>query len=268
MSPTISSAACVGHRLHQRLHQQHIDHGGFVDDQQIAVQRIVLVALESAALADRLPAADGWSWPHAGRLGHPLGGAAGRRAEQQLHVLGGQDAQDRVDDGRLADAGPAGDDQHLGQQRQLDRRFLAVGEREAGLLLDPGRAPCRHRSAARAARRSAMRSRRSAMACSARYRPARKMHGVSPTASATTAPFRQFEIQGGLDQFRRRLEQTRRRAGQIPPRQPAVSVVHGLGERIGDPGPQPDHGRLLDAEPHGDRIRRLEADAPDVASRR
>ena len=35
----------------------------------------------------------------------PLGGAAGRRAQQKVHALGGQDAQDGVDDGRLAQNG-------------------------------------------------------------------------------------------------------------------------------------------------------------------
>jgi hypothetical protein len=53
-----------------------------------------------------------------GGLGHALGGAAGGRAEQQLHALGRQDAQDRVDDRGLADAGAAGDDHDLGRERQ------------------------------------------------------------------------------------------------------------------------------------------------------
>ena len=31
----------VGDRLEQRLHQHDVDHGGLVDDQQVAVERIV-----------------------------------------------------------------------------------------------------------------------------------------------------------------------------------------------------------------------------------
>ena len=64
--------------------------------------------------------------------------AAGRRAEQQGHALGGQDAQDGVDDGRLAHARPARDDHGLGDQGQANRLGLARRKRQAGLPLDPG----------------------------------------------------------------------------------------------------------------------------------
>ncbi len=128
----------VRHRLQQRLHQHDIDHRGLVDDQQVAVERVVAVALEAAALGvDLEQPVDGLGL-EAGRLGHALGGAAGGRAEQELHALGREDPQDRVDDGGLADAGAAGDDEHFGDQRQADRGLLAVGERQAGPLLDPG----------------------------------------------------------------------------------------------------------------------------------
>ena len=157
MSPTISSAASSGDRLHQRLHQHDVDHGGLVDDQQVAVERIVRVALEAAALGvDLQQAMDGLGLD-ARRLGHALGGAAGRRAKQQLHALGREDAQDRIDDRRLADARAAGDHQHLGRQRQPDRRLLAVGKLQAGLASRPRATPSRRRSTARAACRSAMR---------------------------------------------------------------------------------------------------------------
>ena len=87
MSPTISSAALSGDRLHQRLHQHDVDHGGLVDHQQIAVERVVGVAFEAAALGvDLKQPVDGLRL-EAGRLGHALGGAAGGRAEQQLTPL-------------------------------------------------------------------------------------------------------------------------------------------------------------------------------------
>ena len=47
--------------------------------------------------------------------------------------------------------------------------------------------------------------------------------------------------------------------------QTAVPLVHRLGQRVGDAGAHPNHGRLVDAEPHCDRIGGLEADATDVA---
>ena len=43
-----------------------------------------------------------------------------------------------------------------------------------------------------------------------------------------------------------------------------MTLVHRFGQRIADAGADPDHGRLLDAELHGDRIRRHETDAADV----
>ena len=71
-------------------------------------------------------------------FGHALGRPAGRGAQQQPDGLRRENAQDRVDDGGLADARSAGDDQNLGQKGQPHRRLLAVGERQAGALLDPG----------------------------------------------------------------------------------------------------------------------------------
>ena len=44
-----------------------------------------------------------------------------------------------------------------------------------------------------------------------------------------------------------------------------MTIVHRFGQRIRDAGTNPDHRRLLDAEPVGDRVSGLEADAADVA---
>src|SRR5260370_10698387 len=49
ISPTIRSAA-FWHRSHQRLHQHDVDHRCFVDHEQIAIEGIVGVAFEPAAL--------------------------------------------------------------------------------------------------------------------------------------------------------------------------------------------------------------------------
>src|SRR6516165_8756439 len=74
---------------------------------------------------------------HPGRFGHPLGGAASWSAKQHPDALDPENAQDRIDDGRLADAGLAGDDKRLARQSESDRGALAVGEFEAAALLDP-----------------------------------------------------------------------------------------------------------------------------------
>ena len=127
----------VRHRLHQRLHQHDIDHGGLVDDQQVAVELVVAVAFEAAALrVDLKEPVDGLGL-EAGRLGHALGGAAGGGAEKQLRALCRENPQDRLDDRGLADTRPAGDDEHFGNQRQADRGLLALGKLQTAALLDP-----------------------------------------------------------------------------------------------------------------------------------
>src|ERR1700720_4396273 len=99
----------VGDGPHQRLHQQDVDHGGLVDDQQIAFERVVAVPFEPAAFRVHLEQPVNGFGLEPGGFGHALGGTARRGTQQQAHALGGEDAQDRVDDGRLAYPGPAGD---------------------------------------------------------------------------------------------------------------------------------------------------------------
>ena len=77
--------------------------------------------------------------------------------------------------------------------------------------------------------------------------------------------FGTLEIEGGPDQVRRGLEQALGERYQLLGRQPAMPLVHRLGERERDAGPETDHRGLLDAEPHRDRVGRLEADAANVA---
>ena len=68
------------HRLHERLHQHDVNHRRLVDNQHVTVERVVVAALEAAALGiDLQQAMDGLGL-EAGRLGHALRGAAGRRA--------------------------------------------------------------------------------------------------------------------------------------------------------------------------------------------
>ena len=44
-----------------------------------------------------------------------------------------------------------------------------------------------------------------------------------------------------------------------------MALVHGFGQRVGNPRANTDHRRLLDAELHRDRVGGLEADAADIA---
>ena len=66
----------VGNRLQERLHQHDVHHGGLIDNQQVAMERIVTAALETAGLRiDLKQPMNGFGFK-TGRLGHALGGAA------------------------------------------------------------------------------------------------------------------------------------------------------------------------------------------------
>ena len=127
----------VRHRLHERLHQHDIDHRGFVDHQQVAIERIILAALEAAAFGiDLQQPVDGLGL-EAGRFGHPLGGAARRCAQQDVSALCRKDAQNGFDDGGFPNPRAASHDQHLGHQCEPDRGDLAFGKGKTDMLLDP-----------------------------------------------------------------------------------------------------------------------------------
>ena len=62
---------------------------------------------------------------------------AGRGGQRHLGPLRDQHLEDRVDQRGLADAGAAGDHQHLRGEREAHRRALALRQGEAGLAPDP-----------------------------------------------------------------------------------------------------------------------------------
>ena len=125
-------------RLHDGEHQRNIHHARLVDHEQVAVERILGVALEPAVHGIDLEQTMDGLRLDAGLFRHPFGCAPGRRAEQDFHALGGENAQNGVEQSRLADAGAAGDDRDFRLKRHPDRGALRGGERLAGPLLDPG----------------------------------------------------------------------------------------------------------------------------------
>ena len=119
------------------MHQQHVHHRGLVDDEQVAFERIVGIAPEPTALGvDLEQAMDGLSLEPRGFV-HALGRTTSGGAQQELDVFRGEDLQNGVDDGGLAHPRPAGNHQDRGRERQSDGILLAVGECQAGALLNP-----------------------------------------------------------------------------------------------------------------------------------
>ena len=74
----------------------------------------------------------------------------------------------------------------------------------------------------------------------------------------------QLEIESSADDLLRNLEQLFGQRYQFFCRQAAMSLIHGLGQCIGDASADPHHGCLLDAELHRDGIGGLETDATDI----
>jgi hypothetical protein len=72
-------------------------HRGFVDDQQIAIERCVLVATKVTVPRIGFEQAMGRLRIEPGALGQAFGGAAGRRTKRDRHGLREKDLEDRVD---------------------------------------------------------------------------------------------------------------------------------------------------------------------------
>ena len=85
------------------------------------------------------------------------------------------------------------------------------------------------------------------------------------TSSAIDLAGLQLQVQRLLDDRGRDLQQLLGHGHQLVERQPAVAIVHGLGQREADAGARPDHGGLLDPQPGGDGVGRLEADPAHIA---
>src|SRR5712671_950480 len=113
MSPTISNAAWSGTALISACISRTSTMEVSSTTSKSHSSPVVAVPFEAAAFRVHLEQpVDGFGLEPGG-FGHALGGAARRGTQQQAHALSGDDAQDRVDDGRLAYPGPAGDDEHL-----------------------------------------------------------------------------------------------------------------------------------------------------------
>ena len=110
------------------VHQDDVHHGGFVDDEEIQFERLLLVALEGEDLGIEFQEAMDGFGVEAGGFREAFGRTAGGGAELDLDPLGHEDLQQAVDQGGFADAGPAGDDGDLAAHHQPDGLALRVRE--------------------------------------------------------------------------------------------------------------------------------------------
>ncbi len=245
------------------MHQRDVDHRAFINDQQIALERAFLVALEAERLrVDFQHAVDGLCL-HARRFFHPFGSPPGRGAQQQRDRLRRQDLQDRVDDGGLADAGAAGDHHDLGAKRKTNGLGLARGEGQTGFLFDPGeRLVGINLWPGTLARDQMAEPVGDTFLCV--IEPTQEDAGGIRHRVGNHGALGQFQVDCRLDQIVGNLEQFGGLRDQLRKRQAAVTVAHRFGQGIGNPGAHTDHGGLFDPEFLGDQIRRSEPDAANV----
>ena len=137
-SPTRMTQASLGIGSQDLVAENDIDHRRFVQHEQIAGQRMLLVAFELARGGIELQQTMDGLGGAAGRLGQSFGRPTRGCRQHALQFLGGEDFQDAADQRRLADARPARDDQQLVLARLANRFLLAGRQLDAQSLLDPG----------------------------------------------------------------------------------------------------------------------------------
>ena len=125
------------------IHQRNVDHRGFVDDDDIDLQRVIGVTLESAFARRVFEQAVQCHRLFAGAFGHPFGRPAGGRGEGKSHFGASQDRQERHQQGCFTGSRPAGDDKDFflqGAPRRIDLVFIEgdrqVGEQRAARQID------------------------------------------------------------------------------------------------------------------------------------
>ena len=157
-SPTSSRCAPGGDGLDELVREDHVDHRGLVDHDQVRVQRVVGVEGRVAAGLQLEQPVDGRGLV-AGQLGEPLGGAAGRGGQHDLRVPGARELDHGADGEALAAAGAAGQHRDLARSAPASPRRPARGEVGAGRAFSQPKALSQS-TAWNAARRSAPAERR------------------------------------------------------------------------------------------------------------
>ena len=133
-----NDAGFAGDGPQELMAQDDIDHRHFIEHEQIAAERMLLVLLEfSRGRIELQQSVDGL-----GRAVRGLRQAFGRPArgsrQHALHFFGGKDFEDAADQRGFAHARPARDDQHFVLARLPNGFLLARRQLNAQSLFDPG----------------------------------------------------------------------------------------------------------------------------------
>ncbi len=75
-----------GHGLEELVHQDRVDHGSLINNQQVALQRVIFILLKSSLLWAEFQQPVDDLGLSSGRLGHSLRGASSGRGEQDIYA--------------------------------------------------------------------------------------------------------------------------------------------------------------------------------------
>src|SRR5687768_4810901 len=110
------------------VHEDNIDHRGFIHDDQVVVESMVAIPLETTQTRLKLQQAMDGLRLAASRFAQPFGRATSRGAEGDAELLRRKDLDDAADECRFADAGATRDDEYLVRRRAADRVPLSRGQ--------------------------------------------------------------------------------------------------------------------------------------------
>ena len=134
--PDKDHAHFIRDRLQEIIHQHQVDHGAFVQDQHIALKRILRIALVALRRLDLQEPVDRLGL-HAGGLRHVLGCSARGRCQDNIRVCRLKRLDDAESRRCFACAGAARQDQDLTVRRGLNGAHLHLVILHPGALRDP-----------------------------------------------------------------------------------------------------------------------------------
>jgi hypothetical protein len=126
-----------GHGAEQLMEEGDVDHGTFIDDEKLCIERVMFVAGEAASGLDFEQAMDGLG-VGVGGFGEAFGGATGGGAEKNADLFRVEDEEQGADEGGFPDAGAAGDDEEALGEGEAEGILLGRREVLTGYGFGPG----------------------------------------------------------------------------------------------------------------------------------
>ena len=112
---------CRLQRFEQAVEELQVEHGGFVDDDQVGRQRVGFVVFEAALIGRETEQTVDGAGAFAGGFGQAFGRASGRRCQLKARIALLQRVDQHLQGRGFAGAGSAGEDADLARQRRAHR---------------------------------------------------------------------------------------------------------------------------------------------------